>query len=428
MKLFKVKIAVILGALLALFYFSSDFALIDIEKTAIVVAIGIDEGTDKNYKITAQIAIPQATDEAAANDDAVVTAEGNTVMEGIQNVGEKTGWHPKLSFCSLVLIGKKVAEKGVRDIIDYFIVSEKVQNSAVVAMAEERADEILLSKTPLDAISSFAVSKIVLKSQWMTNTVTVANLKKIAVGEYSKSRASFMPVIKSIEEESKSKEGGSGAQSAAISRLSPNSGEKRLTKKVDEKIIFLSGEGGSGSSGTESSGGEKSGDKDKVFDATNFAVFSDFALKGQFDKEETQIFNMLKGPAAETYLTVESGDEKTLLALRDNRRKINVSFDNGTEVNLKLFFNVEIADSDKGYPLDKQNRRSIVDEKTLDAATKKLNGILLSLVEKIKLYDTDVLGLKDYVYKFRNDKFKDFSKKKLSELKFSIEGKVYSLD
>ena len=426
MKLFKVKIAVILGALLALFYFSSDFALIDIEKTAIVVSVGIDEGTNKNYKITAQIAIPQATDEAAANDDAVVTAEGNTVMEGIQNVGEKTGWHPKLSFCSLILIGKKIAEKGVRDIIDYFLVSEKVQNSAVVAMAEERADEILLSKTPLDAISSFAVSKIVLKSQWMTNTVTVANLKKIAVGEYSRSKASFMPVIKPIEEEDKSKEGGSGAQSASISPLSNDFGFDKLNNKSSTIILAADGSGGSGG-GSGGSGGS-GGEKDKVFDATSFAVFSDFKLKGELDKEETQIFNMLKGPAAETYLTIEKADEKILLQLRDNDRRVKVDFDNGEKVKIKLDFKVEIADSDKGYSLDKQNRRSVVDEETLDAATKKLNEILSRLIEKIKLYDTDILELKDYVYKFRNDKFQSFSQKKLSELKFSLSGKVYSLD
>ena len=61
MKTFKIRVALILGALLAIFYFSSDFALIDIEKTAIIVAIGIDEGENSRYKITAQIAIPQPT-------------------------------------------------------------------------------------------------------------------------------------------------------------------------------------------------------------------------------------------------------------------------------------------------------------------------------------------------------------------------------
>ncbi len=101
MKTFKIRVALILGALLAIFYFSSDFALIDIEKTAIIVAIGIDEGEKLTLQNNGANRHSAATDTAAANDDAVVTADGNTVMEGIQNIGAKTGWHPKLSFARL---------------------------------------------------------------------------------------------------------------------------------------------------------------------------------------------------------------------------------------------------------------------------------------------------------------------------------------
>lgn len=412
MKTFKIRVALILGALLAIFYFSSDFALIDIEKTAIIVAIGIDEGENSRYKITAQIAIPQATDTAAANDDAVVIGDGNTVMEGIQNIGAKTGWHPKLSFCSLVLIGRKVAENGVKDVIDYFIVSEKVQNSAIVAMADDKAGEILTSKTPLDAISSFAVSKIVLKSRWMTNTVPNANLRKIALSEYSPSKSSFMPVIKPIKENTKSKEGGSSSITASTkSGGSEDSG------------------GGSGSGG--GGGGGESGGKDtpdKVYDASTLAVFSDFKLKGEFDEELTQIFNMLMGPLGESYITLENGDEKTILALSNGTRSVKVNLEKKPTIEIKLSFKVEVSDSSKGYALDKLNRRSVVDEDTITKVTDKLNVLLLKLVDKVKESGADALQIRDKIYKYSNSRFEEFKNYPLDSFDYLTTGEVKSLD
>lgn len=415
MKTFKIRVALILGALLAIFYFSSDFALIDIEKTAIIVAIGIDEGENSRYKITAQIAIPQATDTAAANDDAVVIGDGNTVMEGIQNIGAKTGWHPKLSFCSLILIGRKVAENGVKDVIDYFIVSEKVQNSAIVAMADDKAGEILTSKTPLDAISSFAVSKIVLKSRWMTNTVPNANLKKIALSEYSSSKSSFMPVIKPIKENTKSKEGGSSSITASTkSGGSEDSG---------------GGSGGGGGSG-ESSGGSSGGKDvpDKVYDASTLAVFSEFKLKGEFDEELTQIFNMLMGPLGESYITLENGDEKTLLALSNGTRSVKVNLEKKPTIEVKLSFKVEISDSSEGYSLDKLNRRSVVDEETITKVTDKLNVLLLKLVDKVKESGADALLIRDKIYKFSNSRFEEFKNYPLDYYDYLTTGEVKSLD
>lgn len=409
MKTFKIRVALILGALLAIFYFSSDFALIDIEKTAIIVAIGIDEGENSRYKITAQIAIPQATDTAAANDDAVVIGDGNTVMEGIQNIGAKTGWHPKLSFCSLVLIGRKVAENGVKDVIDYFIVSEKVQNSAIVAMADDKAGEILTSKTPLDAISSFAVSKIVLKSRWMTNTVPNANLRKIALSEYSPSKSSFMPVIKPIKENTKSKEGGSSSITASTkSGASEDSG------------------GGSGESSGGSSGGKDV--PDKVYDASTLAVFSEFKLKGEFDEELTQIFNMLMGPLGESYITLENGDEKTLLSLSNGTRSVKVNLEKKPTIEIKLSFKVEVSDSSEGYSLDKLNRRSVVDEETITKVTDKLNVLLLKLVDKVKESGADALLIRDKIYKFSNSRFEEFKNYPLDYYDYLTTGEVKSLD
>ena len=59
MKNKKIGINVMLFGLIfcALLYFSNNFGLIDIEKTAIITAIGLDTA-ENEYEVTVQIAVP----------------------------------------------------------------------------------------------------------------------------------------------------------------------------------------------------------------------------------------------------------------------------------------------------------------------------------------------------------------------------------
>ncbi|MBP5372589.1 MAG: hypothetical protein J6Y44_00190, partial [Clostridia bacterium] len=202
MKFKKGKLFLILSLALAVFYFVNDFALIDIEKIAIVVAIGIDEA-EEGYEVTAQIAVPQTSETASSNNDAVLTAKGKTVFEAIEKIGESSGWHEKLSFCGMVILGRAVAEKSATSIIDYMLTCERFENSTLVVVSDEKAKDILLSTTPLDAISSFALQKIVLKNEWMTDPINVTNVRKFAVSHYSKSNSAFLPVVKIVKGDSK---------------------------------------------------------------------------------------------------------------------------------------------------------------------------------------------------------------------------------
>ena len=70
------KSKLILLAILGILAFdlANDFPLVDIKETAIVVAIGLDrEGED--YEVSAQIAVPQATDQAAMYKASVISGK-----------------------------------------------------------------------------------------------------------------------------------------------------------------------------------------------------------------------------------------------------------------------------------------------------------------------------------------------------------------
>ena len=69
MKYHRIRIYVLIFLGLFIFYFTGDFTIINIEKTALIVALGIDANVDSGFTVTAQIAVPTATDQGGANNE-----------------------------------------------------------------------------------------------------------------------------------------------------------------------------------------------------------------------------------------------------------------------------------------------------------------------------------------------------------------------
>ena len=61
------KISLILAGAVVVLFFSNDFGLIDVEKTAIITAIGVDLAESGNFELTVQIAVPQVSSSQSEN-------------------------------------------------------------------------------------------------------------------------------------------------------------------------------------------------------------------------------------------------------------------------------------------------------------------------------------------------------------------------
>lgn len=111
-------------AFLLLLFFSNDFGIVNIQKTAIVVAVGLDISKSDAEKVdfTAQIAMPASSSsgggaEASSN----VSIQGaDTVGEAIAELNRKTGWYPTLVHCRLVVLGEGTDSEDVFRFSDYF--------------------------------------------------------------------------------------------------------------------------------------------------------------------------------------------------------------------------------------------------------------------------------------------------------------------
>ena len=301
MKNKKIGINVMLFGLIfcALLYFSNNFGLIDIEKTAIITAIGLDTA-ENEYEVTVQIAVPQASNATKENDKAVISATGATASEALHQIGDITGWYPNLGFCNLIVLGEDLLVGDVNVCVDYFSKTLKLQDSACLTACEGKAKDLLKAVTPLDSISSFAIQKILLKNPGMTSDVATVDVKTFSVGYFSNAASSHMPFIRAIEV------GGAKSGKAA-------------------------GEGEAQSGG----GGQ---DPEMVFDAAYTAMFKDGYFVGMLDDHETKTFNVLNEKVNENFFIVDDvpigeNKENFLLNVSDNKCKVKLDIENGVPVN-----------------------------------------------------------------------------------------------
>lgn len=400
----RAKILVIIFGFVALLYFTNDFQLIDIEKTAIIVAIGIDY-EDGEYQITAQIAVPQAGDYSAGNTDAVITSSGKTVYEGIEKIAQQSGWYPELSFCNLILFGKEAAEKNAIGLAEYFLSSSKFQNSAVLAACENKASEILKSTTPLDFVSSFALQKILLRNVNRANSVMLTDVRDFCANNYSVSRFCYLPLIKLMETGDKQKDDGNNASNSGED--AENSSESGAVFGEILSVATGGGSGGSagggGAAGKNKEGSEK---KDCVFDARESIMFSDGELKGVLNGDQTLCYNLLFKKVHESFVTIsgvsvsDAKNDEIYAVIVNNWSEQKLSVKNGVpflEISLKLFCKKEEQDVPSENVLQKSPKLS---DKELYLLAQKMQKNINELISFSKSKNCDLFKIREKLYKY----------------------------
>ncbi|MBQ9104453.1 MAG: Ger(x)C family spore germination protein [Clostridia bacterium] len=381
MNIRKTKIFVALFFLVFAMFLSNDFGLINIEKTAIVTALAIDKGEKYNYKITVQVAVPEAGNANTENPKATISGEGDTVAGALKDAGSLSGWYLKLSFCNLLIIGNSLTSDSVIKELDFFAKTLNVQDSSLVITTDNNASELLEKASPLDNISSFALQKVLLKEPGFDSEVLPIDLREFVNGIYSKSSSAYMPLVKMVKQDSSS------------------SGESK------------------------SSGGSESKDEKVVFDATTTALFKNGIMVGMLNKEQTFILKMLKGLTTSTTFPISAlkdGEQTNYLinALRTTP-KIKVSADN-FNLEVDIFIDVYCKVVDQNAPWqDSENSRNVpLDSEVINASKEKLEKDIKSLIEIIKQTDCDLLGITDSVYKYHYpyyNQVKDFCVKNFTE-------------
>lgn len=381
-----VRYYLLLIALFIALFFIGDFGTLDTQKTAIVMAVGVDRRED-TFIVTSQIAIPQSSKQGNASETVQLVSRGKTVADAFADINAKTGWYPKLVFCNLILLGENTAKENVFDALEFFLLNEYLSDGCLVATCDGLAKDLLNVTALVDPSGSVAMQKILSDHAKRVGTVLPTTLREFAVGYYSDSASGYMPVVK--------------------------------TKPQQEE---LSGENvATGTGGESSAGGESGGDKnaskspsettDKpVFSAEETALFLHGKRIETLTKEETFAVNCVKNKLRLAGYSVPHQEEYCTLSIKDNasKTKLSVGKDGRAGYAVSITLSAGLSDRSSARKIYKTKDLGDVPDGVFASAEKRLASQIENAFEKCKNANCDVFGIRDALQKHHPDK-QDFS-------------------
>ncbi|MBO7214061.1 MAG: hypothetical protein J6V66_01040 [Clostridia bacterium] len=376
----RAKFYLIIFAIVLVNFLTLDFLLIDVEKTALIVAIGVDK-VEEGYEVTAQIAVPEATNQSTKSNESVIYAKGKTLYDAVSEIGNRTGWYPKLSFCNLIILGNSIFEENVMGVVDFFVRSYKVEDSAILCASEGPAKELLMSVSPLDNISSFALTKIFVRDHNNASAILTTTIKDFSILYYSPAKSGFMPMVKMVKTEDK------GDNTSSTSSLTSNSGAS----------------------------GDKSKNTPVVYDAETCLLFNNGYMVGKIFGDECLFYSMFEKDANDAYFTLPVTDDDgasgmALISIKKANSTLCLKKDGGEFAlhgNLKL--RLKISDTD--FPESMKEIATIgkLNDKTLKQAEAYVQNTLEETFIKSKNLGCDLFETTDMLYRKFN---KDFDREK----------------
>ncbi len=392
--------------LFAFLFFTNDFGLTDVQKTAIVTAVGIDR-EEEEFLLTSQIAVPQASDQGQATESVQLVTRGKTVAEAFEAVNIKTGWYPKLVFCKLVLLGESATERNVFDALDFFLRDEYLTDDCQVVACKGKASELLDTSPLVDSSSSAAIAKVLSAHAERVGTVRPVNLKDFSIGYFGDAQSGLLPVLT----KEKQKESSEGNQENGAER---------------------GGQGGGGqSSFSIGSGGSNGGKQEEkpIFSASETALFVGGIWRETLTAEETFAVNCAVGKLQLASYTVETDGTSATLLVKHNDAKIGLDLgkDGRGVVKIEVKMVAGVADFSKAQAPDKIRDAGDMPVGAFASAEKKLAASLSSAYEKAKGVGCDVFGLQERLVKYKRRAYLQYKDDVLRNSALSVTVKFESV-
>ena len=415
---------------LSFLFFTGDLGLIDVQKTAIVMAVGIDREED-TFIVTSQIAIPQSSKQGNATETVQLVSRGKTVADAFEEINVKTGWYPKLVFCRLIILGEKTTEKNVFDALDFFLLDEYLSDNCLIAACDGLAKDLLNVTALVDPSGSVAMQKILSPHAERVGTVLPSTLREFSIGYFSDTRSAFLPLLKTqpqqeqVGQNGKSESGGesssssgsssSSSESESESESSSSSGSSSSSSEQNSSSSSSSESGQGGESGKSAQSGDSGSGKqtDKpVFSASETALFVGGKRVGLLTKEETFAVGAIKHELRLAAYSVPDGEATCTLSIKHNtpKSKFSLSKDKRATLKIELTLSAGILDYSKALSLDKTKDVGNVPEGVFERAEKLLASQIHTAFEKCRAVNCDVFEIATSLKKYEKEFFKELKK------------------
>jgi len=120
----------------------------DIDKRFFVVAAGIDWSGDSNmpYRVTLRLAIPHSKVETGESHTEVESIDAPSIAEAVRKLKSHVDKEFDFGHCRVFLLGKSLAEHGIREPVDWLARRRDIQLISYVGIGEPDAATVLRAK------------------------------------------------------------------------------------------------------------------------------------------------------------------------------------------------------------------------------------------------------------------------------------------
>lgn len=410
-----VRYFILITILLSFLFFTTDFGLIDIQKTAIVLAAGIDRNGE-DFIITSQIAIPKSSDQGKSTNAVQIVSRGKTVAEAFEEINAKTGWYPKLVFCNLILLGEDTAKQNVFDALDYFLLDEYLSDNCLVAACNGKAKDILNAATLVDDASSAAIEKVLSQHAEQVGTVFTSTLRTFAMGYYADNACGMLPLIKLQNQQEPNGETTQNTKEKP-SQEKNSQGEQSSQGETSQQGNQSQGQQSQEQQSGQSQSGKSGEEQNKpVFSAGETALFKHGKRVGTLNTEETFAANAVLNKLRLAPYSVTTKNTTCTLTIKQNASKVKLKVAKNGMACLKINLDLTagLLDYAKALPVEDIEDAGDVPPGAFDAAQRKLAGEILALFEKTRALDCDVFSVRDRFRKTGNPSFSQYEGSLLS--------------
>ena len=354
-----IKYYLVLFLALFFLFFSGDLGSIEVQKTAIVMAVGVDRA-ENEFIITSQIAIPKDSKQGKSSQTVQIVSSGKTVADALDEINAKTGWYPKLVFCRLIILGETAVEQNAFDSLEYFLLNEYTADNSLVATCDGSAQELLNQTALVDDSGSVAMQKILSSHAERVGSALPTTLREFAIGYFSDSKSAYLPILTTKSQQ----------ETTAVSK------ENEQTDKP-------------------------------VFSASETALFLDGKRVGKLTKEETFAFACVEKTIKLADFSVNSTDGYCTLNIKSNRKKRKLTLQNGVPVlHLTLTMTAGVSDASNGQTANKINDSGDIPSGAFDNASRLLSAQITTVFEKCKALNCDLFGINESIQKYHQKEYK----------------------
>lgn len=411
----------VLIALLALF-FTNDFGLVDIHKTSVITAIGIDYENDE-VKVTAEVAIPQPSQSGENIQYTEVQGSGITIADALNEINAKTGYFPKLLFCNLILVGESCKTENLFRILGCLYRKNFSELTALVAMCSGNASDMLAKKTTLgDDTTASAIQRVLGEELKKSANVSSVNLKQIAMTNFSKSAACYMPYVE-VNKPGTSESGGNGDNVGGES-----AGGQQGGQSGGGGDSAGGGQGGQGGEGGQS--GQGSGGGEEVeFTARKTAVYSRGMFVGILDEQQSFALDLLKNKIRLAAVPCDADGKHYTVALKNAGGGTELKVVNGVpELTLSFKAKAQIQGAAVIVHPEQTVNDDFVPENVIAAAEDEIKQRFEDLVKTLVEGDCDVLSIKELLHKNNYKYYEAFKEDLLTRMKVNYKVEIQSVN